>query len=562
VLAAVPYWRRTEKMGFPPGAVKDRKNKKKASDSVEMGTPLESSAAEEKLTYEKMQAQLNQQISQMQAQLNQISQKRGTRRTTSQGRPIDLVVTPWQRAVEQHEYVKHWKGYVGDDSCPLHTVYCNIKESRAQQLKLGKEVCPCIGGYNMETGEMEHEDFTAQATPSQRRKIYKDLKALEDAKEEACKGVAGEKLREIRVACTTKKREYKLNLFKHWQERKHAAQISSEAVQVQEEAQSRAYQEEETEEDDEESGGTGLSSIEEVEEDEDVDEERERLRSEIDSVEQKEEKDKSGETEETHHWVDGEPSPEVASVDRLETAKGGEPRLKGLHIWIPNTSTQRERLMVMANKFRNEYSVERSAELSFTRADLSRCQAAKLVSDEMDGFGVYSTHEWCIAAAEAISRMRTRVHDPSLTAIEVDRDYSDTSSEWEGPPPEAQSDYSPVTEDEDSWSPKPGPAATRGGLAHAAKVDGRDLAHEMMKAECKESAVFEGVGCIEERDQLCVAAAAGALEEHVAALDEEERIRAASLDEAAVIFEANEVLASRTVKAWREQALSRREWQW
>jgi len=60
-----------------------------------------------------------------------------------------------------------------------------------------------------------------------------------------------------------------------------------------------------------------------------------------------------------------------------------------------------------------------------------------------------------------------------------------------------------------------------------------------MKAECKDSAVFEGVGCIEERDQLCVAAAAGALEKHEAALDEEERIRAASLHEAAMNFEAN-----------------------
>jgi hypothetical protein len=142
--------------------------------------------------------------------------------------------------VDRQEYVKHWKGYPGDNSCPLHTVYCNIPEARAQQKKLGKSVCKCIGGYSMETGEMEHEDFTAQATPSQRQKIYKDLKALEDAKEKACRGVTGEKLRELRVECSEKKREYKLNVFKHWQERKHAAQISSEAVQMQEEAQSRA----------------------------------------------------------------------------------------------------------------------------------------------------------------------------------------------------------------------------------------------------------------------------------------------------------------------------------
>jgi hypothetical protein len=220
----------------------------------------------------------------------------------------------------------------------------------------------------MATGNVKHEDFTAQATPSQRHKIYKELKDLEDAREKACRGVTGEKLRELRVECTEKKREYKLNVFRHWQEKKHAAQISSAAVQMQEEAQSRAYQEEE----DEENGGTGLSSIEEVEEDEDVDEERERLRSEIDSVEQKEEKDESGEKEEALTWEDGEPSLEVASVDRLEAAKGGGQHREGLRIWIPNTSTQPERRNVLAHGFRHDYSVERSAELSFLLGRICR----------------------------------------------------------------------------------------------------------------------------------------------------------------------------------------------
>ena len=62
VLAAVPYWNRTQKMGFPPGA--DRK-KKKNSDSVERGPALESSATEEELTFEKMQKRLYQQISEL-----------------------------------------------------------------------------------------------------------------------------------------------------------------------------------------------------------------------------------------------------------------------------------------------------------------------------------------------------------------------------------------------------------------------------------------------------------------------------------------------------------------
>ena len=120
--------------------------------------------------------------------------------------------------MEQLEYDKHWKDYPGDDFCPFHTVFCNIPEARARQKELGKKGCSCTDGYCMVTGEMVHEDFSVQATPSQRRKIYKDLKATEDAKEVACKGVTGEKLREIRVACTEKKREYKLNVFKHWQQ--------------------------------------------------------------------------------------------------------------------------------------------------------------------------------------------------------------------------------------------------------------------------------------------------------------------------------------------------------
>jgi hypothetical protein len=54
VLAAVPYWKRTVKIGFPPGADTRKKKKKKSSDSVEMGTSLESSATEEELTFEKI----------------------------------------------------------------------------------------------------------------------------------------------------------------------------------------------------------------------------------------------------------------------------------------------------------------------------------------------------------------------------------------------------------------------------------------------------------------------------------------------------------------------------
>jgi hypothetical protein len=87
----------------------------------------------------------------------------------------------------------------------------------------------------MATGEKQHEDFTAQATPAERRRVYKDLKEFEDAKEKAYKGVTNyEQLRNIRVECTDKKCDYKLNIFKHWQAKKHA-QINSSAVQRQDE---------------------------------------------------------------------------------------------------------------------------------------------------------------------------------------------------------------------------------------------------------------------------------------------------------------------------------------
>ena len=164
---------------------------------------------------------------------------------------------------------------------------------------------------------------TARRIATSWHKLYKELKDLEVAKEKACKGVFGDKLRELRVGCTEKKREYKLNVFKHCQGLKHA-QISSAAVQMQEEAQSRAYQEEE------EDDGEELSSIEEVEDEEGEDEERERLRSEIDSVEQKEAKGESGVKEETWTWDEGEPSVEVTSVERLEVGGGiGRARGKG-----------------------------------------------------------------------------------------------------------------------------------------------------------------------------------------------------------------------------------------
>jgi hypothetical protein len=260
-----------------------------------------------------------------------------------------------------------------------------------------------------------------------------------------------------------------------------------------------------------------------------------------------EEKGESGTQKETWSWEGGEPSLEVASVGRLETASGecgakAQPVVPGVRLALSGdragvedvASAQHLRLMGLAHGYRKDYSAERPAELAQTRSSLSKCDAAKMIADEMNGFGVYAMPGWCVVAAREISFMRSRVRAAALTETEPDRSFSDTSGEWEGAPPAMQGGYSPMTEDEGSWSPKSDATArnSRGNRS-------RDLALEMQKAECKEGSAFEGVGCIEERDQVCVADAAGALDEHVAELEEEERVRAESLREATQIFVAN-----------------------
>jgi hypothetical protein len=150
--------------------------------------------------------------------------------------------------------------------------------------------------------------------------------------------------------------------------------------------------------------------------------------------------------------------------------------------------------MVLAHGYRKDFSAERTAELALTRNNLSKCEAAKVAADEMNGFGVYTTPEWCMAAAREITcDMRSRVRAAALTETEQDRSFSEhTSGEWEGAPPAMQGGYSPMTEDEGSWSPKSDATARnrRGNCS-------RNLSHEIQKAECKGGSVFEGVGaCI------------------------------------------------------------------
>jgi hypothetical protein len=45
--------------------------------------------------------------------------------------------------------------------------------------KLNKHSCACIGGYDINTGNAKGEDYTQQATPSERQQIWNLFKVIE-----------------------------------------------------------------------------------------------------------------------------------------------------------------------------------------------------------------------------------------------------------------------------------------------------------------------------------------------------------------------------------------------
>jgi hypothetical protein len=276
VMGPVPSWRRTVELGFPPGSSSRRMKKRSSSDSVERNGGLESAATDNSAQLAAMQLELIK----LREQANRGTERQG--KPQGKNAPIDLIKEPWRGAVSQAQYAKHWRVYPGDNLCPFYAVYCNLPAALAQQKKLNKSVCNCIGGYVLATGQQKNEDYTAQATPQERRKVYSDLKAMDQAKEKACEGLADyDALREIRVVYSEKRRQYKLAVIKRWQSQKQAGggkKLASSAVQRQEE------HEEDTDEEE-------PSGIEEVEDEEDLlvsssEEEDERKLTEIDSVDQ------------------------------------------------------------------------------------------------------------------------------------------------------------------------------------------------------------------------------------------------------------------------------------
>jgi hypothetical protein len=109
-------------------------------------------------------------------------------------------------------------------------VHHNFWEWKAQIVKLKKKCCACIGGYDIRNGEQRGEDFSAQATLAERRRVWKELAKLEAArvKEDAQEG-SDWKLNKRKYMDL--KYKLKNDTIKHWQSIKHALKTSA-AVQL------------------------------------------------------------------------------------------------------------------------------------------------------------------------------------------------------------------------------------------------------------------------------------------------------------------------------------------
>jgi hypothetical protein len=127
------------------------------------------------------------------------------------------------------EYKSHFKQFLVNGCC-FHLVHHNFPEWRAQMAKLKKKFCACIAGYDIRNGEQRGEDFSAQATPAERRRVWNELSKLEAArvKEDALEGsnwkLNGRKYMDLKY-------KLKSDTIKHWQSIKHALK-SSAAVQL------------------------------------------------------------------------------------------------------------------------------------------------------------------------------------------------------------------------------------------------------------------------------------------------------------------------------------------
>jgi hypothetical protein len=97
-------------------------------------------------------------------------------------------------------------------------------------VKLKKKRCPCIAGYDIRNGDQKGEDFSAQATPAEIRRVWNALSKLEAerVKEGAMVGsdwrLNGRKYLDLKYTL-------KNDTTKHWQSIKHALKNLA-AVQV------------------------------------------------------------------------------------------------------------------------------------------------------------------------------------------------------------------------------------------------------------------------------------------------------------------------------------------
>ena len=136
-------------------------------------------------------------------------------------------IMPWDTQPTKDQYKEHYVTYQGDTMCPFPSVYHNLEPYRAQMKKLGKQSCACVQGYDINTGDARGDDYTQQATPSERKRVWKIFKAIEDESSEQWNATprsdvgARERIRQL---AREQRYEEKLKVIRHWQSIKQAKQ--------------------------------------------------------------------------------------------------------------------------------------------------------------------------------------------------------------------------------------------------------------------------------------------------------------------------------------------------
>jgi hypothetical protein len=96
--------------------------------------------------------------------------------------------------------------------------------------QLGKQSCTCVQGYDINTGDVRGDNYTQQATPSERKRVWEIFKAIEDKSSEQWnatpRGDEGARAR-IRELAREQRHEETLKVVRHWQSIKQAKQQGS-----------------------------------------------------------------------------------------------------------------------------------------------------------------------------------------------------------------------------------------------------------------------------------------------------------------------------------------------